>query len=139
MGLVYATIEVLNSEDLSDARRGRIADRDVRRLEVTALVDSGAYMLALNEQVVGQLGLPKVDETVAELADGSRISFDVVGPVEIRFENRRTITQAAVLPGDAEILLGAIPMEDMDVLVDPKQGRLVVNPKHPFKPERPFK
>jgi hypothetical protein len=40
--------------------------------------------------------------------------------------------RAIVLPGDAEILLGAIPMEDMDVLIDPRQQKLVVNPKHPY-------
>ena len=139
MGRIYAPIEVISSEDLSDARRGRIAAAEVRRIRVDALVDSGAYMLALNEVIVQQLGLPKVDETSAELADGSRVRFDVVGPVEIRFENRRTITQAVVLPGDAEVLLGAIPMEDMDVLIDPKQQRLIVNPLHPFITEKPFK
>lgn len=139
MGLVYADIEVINWGDLSDAQRNRLPMADVRRMTVTMLVDSGAYFLALNQRIVEQLGLLVVDQTTAELADGTILSLDVVGPVEVRFANRRASVDAVVLPGDAEPLLGAIPMESMDVLVDPKREQLVVNPKYPFKKGGPLK
>ena len=62
----------------------------------------------------------------------SRQKLSVVGPVEIRFENRKTTTNAVVLPGADKILLGVIPIEDMDVLIDAKQEKLIVNPKTPY-------
>lgn len=139
MGLVYAEIELVNSGDIYSARKGYIQQDAVKRVQVTALVDSGAYMLAINEQIKTQLDLEKVDEQVAELADGSRIKLEIVGPIEVRFENRRANVDAMVLPGDSEVLLGAIPMEDMDVLIDPKQQRLIVNPANPYIAKKPLK
>lgn len=53
----------------------------------------------------------------------------------MRFKNRRCVVDAMVLPGDNEMLLGAIPMEDMDVLIDPARRELVVNPEHPYRPQ----
>lgn len=139
MGTVRADIELISSDDLALERRGLLAPDQVRRMTVTALVDSGAYMLALNENVRVQLGLSKLDEQLAELADGSRLMLDIVGPVDVRFANRATTVRAIVLPGDGEILLGVIPLEDMDVIIDPKQQRLIVNPQTPYIPKKPLK
>lgn len=139
MGLVYADIELINADDLALVRRGHLKAGDVRKIKVTSLVDSGAYMLAVNEDVKNQLDLPVIDQQFAELADGSQIEVDVVGPVEVRFENRRVTADAMVLPGSAEILLGCIPMEGMDVVIDPKQQKLLVNPKTPYKPKLSLK
>lgn len=72
--------------------------------------------------------LPKLDEQLAEMADGRRIKLDIVGPVDIRFANRATTVRAMVLPGDIEPLLGVIPLKDMDVVINPRQQALVVNP-----------
>lgn len=80
-----------------------------------------------------------LDEQVAELADGSNIQLEIVGPLEVRFENRATTCRAMVLPGKAEILLGSIPMEDMDVLVNPREQRLIVNPESPYLAKKPLK
>ena len=132
MGLVYAEIELVNSGDVYSAQKGYIQTDAVKRLPVKALVDSDAYMLAINESIKIQLDLQKVDEQVAELADGSQVKLEIVGPVEIRFKNRRANVDAMVLPGDSEVLLGSIPMEDMDVLIDPKQQKLIVNPASPY-------
>jgi hypothetical protein len=66
------------------------------------------------------------------MADGSIKEYEVVGPVELRFKNRRTLVNAIVLTGDNEVLLGAIPMEDMDVLIHPLKQELIVNPEHPY-------
>lgn len=132
MGLVYADIELINGDDLSLFRRGHIKEDEVKRMTVNVLVDSGALMLTINEEIKTQLGLQQVDSRSAQLADGTLIKLPVVGPVEVRFANRRSSVDAMVLPGDAEPLLGAIPMEDMDVLVDTQQRRLIVNPEHPY-------
>ena len=132
MGLVYAEVEIINGEDLALVRRGVTTDEHTRRMTVSMLVDSGALMLTINETIQKQLGLSQVETRSAELADGTLIELAVVSPVEIRFANRRASVDAMVLPGDAEPLLGAIPMEYMDVLIDPRQQRLIVNPAHPY-------
>lgn len=132
MGLVYADIELISGRDLVMFGEGLITEDKVKRMTVNVLVDSGALMLTINEEIQTQLGLQQVDSRSAQLADGTLIKLPVVGPVEVRFANRRSSVDAMVLPGDAEPLLGAIPMEDMDVLVDTQQRRLVVNPEHPY-------
>lgn len=66
------------------------------------------------------------------MANDQIAEYDVVGPVELRFKNRRTMCNAMVLPGDNEVLLGAIPLEDMDVLIHPQRQELIVNPNHPY-------
>ncbi len=76
--------------------------------------------------------MPFIERRVAELANCQREEYDVVGPVDVLFKNRSTTCRAFVLPGDTEPLLGAIPMEDMDVLIHPSRQELIVNPEHPY-------
>lgn len=132
MGLAYADIELVNGEDLVLMRRGTIRETDVRRMHVRALVDSGAYMLGINEEIEAQLMLPVLRRAAARLTDDSVVDLDVVGPLEVRFENRSASVDAIVLPGSSQALLGSIPMEYMDVVVEPRQQRLIVNPEHPY-------
>lgn len=139
MGLVHAEIKITNSGDLEVFKRGYIQKEEVRFETVSALVDSGAYMLCINEHLQNQLGLRTIDTMEAELADGSIKIVDIVGPVEVNFENRSTSCRAAVMPGQAEILLGAIPMEDMDVIIHPKKQILIVNPENPYIAKKKIK
>ena len=132
MGLTYADIELISVDDLALNRRGFLPENEIKRIRVTALVDSGSYMLVVNEQIKQQLDLPVLGETVGRLADESEVRAQVVGPVEVRFENRRATVDAIMFHGVVEPLLGAIPMEDLDVVVDPKQQRLIVNPESPY-------
>lgn len=132
MGLIYAEVELINGGDLELARRNFIGEEEIKRMRVTALVDTGSLNLAINENIQEQLQLPVVDKRKAQLANGSIIECDVVAPVEVKFKNRSTTCRAMVLPGDAEPLLGAIPIEDMDVLIDPQRQELIVNPDHPY-------
>lgn len=132
MGLIYAEIELINGEDIALARRYVIGDEEVKRMRVSALVDTGSYMLAINENIQEQLQLPVVEKRKAQLATGEIVQCDVVAPVELRFKNRATTCRAMVLPGDSEVLLGSIPLEDMDVLIHPLRQELIVNPDHPY-------
>lgn len=132
MGLVYADVELINGFDLLKSEYGELPEAEVRRMRVRILADSGAATLAVNENIRTQLGLPTKEERTMELADGSLLTLDIVGPIEIRFENRRSMIDAVVLPNNSEPLLGAIPMQDMDVLIDPQRHRLIVNPEHPI-------
>ncbi|MBI5914127.1 MAG: clan AA aspartic protease [Bacteroidetes bacterium] len=139
MGLVHATINVINGEDLILSKKGYVPEDQVRHMEIEFLVDTGAYMMAINETIVKQLGLPVIETRPAELANGEIIECDVVGPIEVRYANRRSTQCAMVLPGDAEPLLGAIPMEDMDLVVELRTQRLIVNPQHPLAPQMSLK
>ncbi len=132
MGLVYADIELINGDDLAFASRSIIGEEEIRRYQVSILVDSGSYYLCINETICEQLGLRIVEKRKGQLANGEVEEFDVAGPIEIRFKNRRCIVDAMVLKGDNEPLLGAIPMEDMDVLIHPLRQELIVNPEHPY-------
>lgn len=132
MGLVYADIELINGDDLALVRRHIIGEEAVKRMRVNALVDTGSYMLCINESIQEQLQLPVVETRKAQLANGSIVECEVVAPVELRFANRATTCRAMVLPGDSEPLLGAIPLEDMDVIIHPLRQELIVNPDHPY-------
>jgi clan AA aspartic protease len=132
MGLVYADIELINGDDLALVRRHIIGEDEIKRMQVKMLVDTGSEYMCINETVQEQLQLPIVEKRKGQLADGSVVEYDVAGPIEVRFKNRRCVVDAMVIPGDNELLLGAIPLEDMDVLIHPHRRELIVNPDHPY-------
>lgn len=132
MGLIYADIELINAGDLAMARRHIIGEDEVKRMHVSMLVDTGSVYMCVNETVQEQLNLDVVEKRKGQLADGRVVEYDVVGPIEVRFKNRRCVVDAMVIPGDNELLLGAIPLEDMDVLIHPQRQELIVNPEHPY-------
>ena len=101
-------------------------------VEVSALADSGAVHLCIPEHLAIQLSLTELERREVVLADGHRRTVPYVGPVEVRFSNRRCFTGAMVLGN--EVLLGAIPMEDMDLVLRPQLQRLDVNPESPNIP-----
>lgn len=132
MGHIYADVELINGEDLLLSKRHIIGEDEVKRMPVRVLVDTGAYMLTINESIQQQLKVPLLEKRKAVLADGRILECDVVGPIELRFKNRKVICSAMVLTGDVEPMLGVIPMEEMDVLIHPQREELIVNPEHPY-------
>lgn len=131
MGLVYAEIKLTNIEDLVLAKRYLIGEDEIKSMTLNMLADSGAYMMAINETIQEQINLPLIEKRKAQMADSSVVEYDVVGPIEVKFKNRTAVCNAFVLPGDSEPLLGAIPIEEMDVLIHPQRQELIVNPEHP--------
>ena len=132
MGLTYADVELINAEDLGLARKYIISDEEVKKLQLNILVDKGSYNLCINETIQSQLDLPFLEKRKGQLADGSIHEYDLVGPIVLKFKNRQTVCNALVLSGDNEPLLGAIPLEDMDVLIHPLRQELIVNPEHAY-------
>jgi clan AA aspartic protease len=121
MGRIRASVTLLNP-----------TEPGLHGLEVSALADSGAVHLCIPEHLALQLQLRELERREVVLADGHRRSVPYMGPVEVRFANRRCFTGAMVL-GD-EVLLGAIPMEDMDLVLQPQLQQLTVNPASPNRP-----
>ena len=123
MGKVFAEITLKNSVDVSNAGRGIIPESDVRSLSVTALVDTGAMTLTINEEMRQKLGLSIEGTRIASLAGGAKMECKITEPVRIHWKNRDTACRAMVMPnGDA--LLGLLPLEDMDLIVDPVRHEL---------------
>lgn len=118
MGLVHTKIVLKNP------RNARI-----KPIEVSALADSGALHLCIPEHLRRQLKLGIIDQKQVELADGSIMFVPYVGPIEIHFKNRIGFVGALVMGN--EPLVGAIPMEDMDLVIIPKKRVLDVNPDSP--------
>ena len=101
-------------------------------MEVSALADSGAVHLCIPEHIAIQLQLRELEQRELILADGHRRTVPYMGPIEVSFANRRCFTGAMVLGN--EVLLGAIPMEDMDLVLRPQLQSITVNPESPNIP-----
>jgi clan AA aspartic protease len=132
MGLVYADIELINADDIGLVRRYIIGEEEVKRISLNIIVDTGTYNLCINESIQQQLDLPFIEKRKAQLANGHIEEYNVVGPIVLKFKNRQTVCNAMVLQGDCEPLLGAIPLEDLDVVILPLRQEMIVNPEHPY-------
>ena len=122
MGYVHAEIELSNPREPG-----------LNPLKTRAMVDSGALTLCIPVHVQLQLRLEEAEKREITTADGRKSVVSYVGPVKVRFQNRTAFVGALVL-GD-EVLLGAVPMEDMDLVISPASRELIVNPEIPNIPQ----
>ncbi|MDQ1265247.1 MAG: hypothetical protein QG635_397 [Bacteroidota bacterium] len=139
MGLVYANIDIYSWSDIVLQQNGIFDENSIRKVNTRALVDSGSYMLVINESIKQKLNLKTINREKMELANGLIEEVDIVGPVDVHFENRRCSCDAVVLPGENEVLLGSIPLEDLDVVIDPRNLKLIVNPESPLMAKKKMK
>jgi clan AA aspartic protease len=102
---------------------------DLEGVNVVALVDSGSTHLCIPEHIQLQLRLEPIDDKEVTLADGSKKLVPYVGPIELRFKTRIGFVGALVM-GD-QVWLGAIPMEDMDLVIIPSTRTVDINPNSP--------
>ncbi|MBI4703751.1 MAG: retroviral-like aspartic protease family protein [Deltaproteobacteria bacterium] len=134
MGKVMVHIKLTNYEDLAQARRGLLDATRVRRIELDALVDTGATTLALPADACAALGLPETGRRRARMADGRVEELGRVEGVRIEILGRDMLCNALVLPAGATALVGQIPLEELDLVVDPKSREVTVNPASPDEP-----
>jgi predicted aspartyl protease len=121
---VHTEITLKNGEDVTRVRDGNIKETEIRQVTVDAVVDTGAWTLVINEDTRLTLGLPVRNTDTVNLAGGETAPCTVVSPVEVWWKDRRTLCDAIVLQNAKEILLGAIPMEAMDITVDTRLGKV---------------
>ena len=107
--------------DVGDAMRGLIEEDKIRQMTVQSIVDTGAWTMVINEETRDKLGLLNRGYGEATLADGKEEVVPMAGPVEVWWKNRRFTGDALVLPNAKDILLGAIPLEEMDLTINPKR------------------
>lgn len=121
MGITYADLRLANQ-----------SRPDLEEIDASALVDTGALHLCIPEHVAMQLQLNPLKQREVQTADGKLHLIDYVGPIKISMLGRECFTGALVMGN--QVLLGAIPMEDMDLIVEPARMRVRVNPLSPNIP-----
>jgi len=125
MSIVHTEITLKNAVDVSNVSNGILKNHEIRQTTVQALVDTGAWTLVINEAIRNKLGLQIIGTDFGTLADGTRESLNVAGPLEIIWKDRRTICVALVLPTADEVLLGAIPLEALDLTINPRKEEVI--------------
>jgi len=121
MSVITTEITIKNMMDVGDAMRGLIEEGKIRQMTVQSIVDTGAWTMVINEETRDKLGLLDRGFGEANLADGKEEVVPMAGPVEVWWKNRRFTGDVLVLPNAKDILLGAIPLEEMDLTINPKR------------------
>ena len=125
MGIVHAEVKLRNAMDVGNAKRGLIDESEIRETTVTAVVDTGAETMVINEAIREELGLEIAGDYQAWLANGEDHLYSMSESVEVQYKNRRMSCEAIIIPTAKEILLGAIPLQAMDLIVHPSRHELI--------------
>jgi predicted aspartyl protease len=125
MGTTYDEITLINATDVGMEMRGLIKEAEVRQTTVQVVADTGADTLVINEPVRAALGLRIIGPAQAWLADGQNHGCQVTETVEVTWKGRSMTCRPWLIANAPEVLLGAIPMEDLDIIVDPNRQCLV--------------
>ena len=134
VGEIKVKVRFENVMDVELCTRGRLAKRKVRTAMVEAVVDTGAVMLLLPQELVEKLGLKIFDKTTVTLADESRIRLDIADGLMVEICGRKMICDCLVGPPGCEPLLGQLVMERLDLIPDPLNRTLSPRPESPFSP-----
>jgi predicted aspartyl protease len=130
MGKVVVAATIENLDDLVFVRKGLLTDQEVRRVEVTdALVDTGATGLLVPLRLIVQLGLDPV-RTRPSRTIGGLVSLQTYRAVRLTVQGRDCISDVAAIPDEFPVVIGQVPLELMDWVVDLKGQRLIGNPEH---------
>ena len=130
MGKVIVSARIENLQDAYEAERGDLPATNVRSIEVAdALVDTGATMLSIPRRLIAQLGLTRRRTRTARTAAGI-LSFGIHGAVRLTIQGRDCIVEVPEIPDECPVLIGQIPLEGLDFVVDPTGQRLIGNPDH---------
>ena len=134
MGEIKVKVLLENERDIAMWQEGRLKKEELRRVELEALVDTGAVMVLLPQDVVEALGLKKIDKAIVTLANEEKIELDVVGTVSLMIGNRKMKTDCLVGPPQCEPLIGQIVLERLDLIVDPLKRTISPRPESPYLP-----
>ncbi len=130
MGKVLVTAKIENLHDLFNVQQGLLTPEQVRSVEVTdALVDTGATTLMLPKRIIDQLGLHPFDTRRARTTGGS-VMLRSYGVVQLTIQSRVWRGDVIEISDDCPILIGQLPLEGLDFVVDPQSQRLIGNPAH---------
>lgn len=134
VGEIRVRVGLENDRDLALVAAGRLSHGDARHEEVDALVDTGAVLILLPQDLVERLGLVTFDKTVVSLANEDRIELDRAGTLTLTIGDRRMKTDCLVGPAGCEPLVGQIVLESLDLICDPLKRTLTPRPESPLRP-----
>jgi predicted aspartyl protease len=130
MGIVLVRALIENYDDVKTAEKGAIPDSEVRRIQVDdARVDTGATYVSMPKHLIEKLGLKRLKTVQAKTTAGAS-SFGIYEPVKLTIQDRDCEVRVAEVADNCPVLIGFIPLELLDFVVDSKQERLVDNPDH---------
>lgn len=130
MGRVTARVRIENLHDVYGVHSGNLQPEDVRAVEVdSALVDTGMTGLGIPSSLIRQLGLTKLRSRSANTTAGPRES-GVFSGVQVLVQDRDFIIDVTEVPDTCPVLIGQVPLELLDFVVDPVNQRLIGNPEH---------
>ena len=134
MGEIVASVELENTTDRGIASQGLRDESTVRRTTVEGVVDTGAVMLVLPENVITRLGLRTQRQVVVTYADERKETRPVAGPVTVHIGNRFMIAECVVGPPLSEPLIGQIVLEALDLVADCTNRTVGPRPESPDSP-----
>jgi predicted aspartyl protease len=130
MGRVTVSARIENQSDLIKVDEGRLDPQKVRKLEISdALVDTGATLLSLPKRYIKELSLTR-HRTRTARTPGGIFSFGIYEPVRLTVQERECYVEVAEIPDECPVLIGQIPLELLDFVVDPSGQKLIGNPDH---------
>jgi predicted aspartyl protease len=130
MGKVLVTAKIESLGDLQLVHSGHLSPDEVRKLEVNdALVDTGATNLSMPKSMIAQLGLMPLRERPMRTTTGV-VNVQVYAAVRLTVQGRECVSDVAEVPDGCPVLIGQVPLEMLDFVVDPKGQKLIGNPEH---------
>ena len=139
MGDVRARITVVNEGDRILCEERKTGHEAIRQVELDALVDTGAVMVLLPQDIVEALGLGKIDRAIVTLANHQKIELDIAGTLSLTVCGRTMKTDCLVGPPSCEPLIGQIVLERLDLVIDPLKRTLTPRPESPYLPSLKLK
>ena len=130
VGKVVVAARIEHLTDVLQASAGNLSESEIRAVSVEdALVDTGGTLLSLPIKLITQLGL-RCRRTRTARTPAGILSFGIYEPVQLTVQDRQCVIEVAELPDTCPVLIGQIPLELLDFVVDPRGGRLIGNPDH---------
>jgi len=139
MGEIKITLKLENDGDVFLYESGKLNKNEIRQVEIEALVDTGAIMLLLPQDLVETLGLKRSDRAIVALANDEKIEMDIAGTISLTAQNRRMKTDCLVGPPLFEPLVGQIILERLDLIIDPVKQIVTPRPESPYLPSLKLK
>jgi clan AA aspartic protease len=134
MGRVLVSAKLSNVFDQERAQAGELDPREVRSMEVEGLVDTGATLMVLPQYIIEGLGVPLVREVTVTYANGRKAQRGVARGIVVEILGRDAVVDAIVEPDATTVLIGQVPLEVMDLVIDPKRASLGPRPESPDSP-----
>lgn len=134
MGEIRVDVLLQNDRDIFLYEQGKIKKDQIREVKIDALVDTGAVMILLPQDIVETLGLWKVEKAIVVLANEEKVEMDIMGPIALTIANRKMTTDCLMGPPRCEPLIGQLVMERLDIVIDPLKRTLTPRPESPYLP-----